>query len=148
MLSRQRVFIRTANAIPGFSGDILVSSACAPYQPSQCDPLRVPNFLKKRKILLLDSEGNPIRSARLNFHEFTKRKAKLIASLMTDADGVADVSSLLETGGLMRMFIDSVSASGEFLVQFTKGGMQGQQTNKLFHRRCTGNVMQGAIVQP
>src|SRR5437588_11437035 len=66
---------------------------------------------------------------------------------MTDASGVADVSSL-ETGGLLRMSITSERASGEFLIEFTKEATAGQQTIKLFHWRCRGNVMQGAVFNP
>jgi hypothetical protein len=95
--------------------------------------------------VLVDPEGNPIRNARLEFHEYTKGRGKLVASLATDARGVADVSHL---GGSLRMFIQFEHASGEFLIQFTKDGKMGQETIKLFHWRCRGNVMQGAIVQP
>jgi 5-hydroxyisourate hydrolase-like protein (transthyretin family) len=143
----QYLLVRTMKSIPGFSGDMLSSSACAPYQPSPCDPLRVPNRIETKKIVLLNSQGSPIRDARLEFHEYTKGKAKFIASLMTDAAGVADVSSLLETGGLLRMSVDSEYASGEFLIEFAKGGTPGQQTIKFFHWRCMDRVMQGAMVQ-
>jgi hypothetical protein len=143
----QHLFIRTAKSIPGFSGDILTNSACAPFQPSPCDPLRVPNLVTTKKVLLLDPEGNPVREARLEFHEYTKGRGKFVASLATDRGGVADVSSL-ETGGLLRMSITSERASGEFLIEFTKEATAGQQTIKLFHWRCRGNVMQGAVVQP
>jgi hypothetical protein len=143
----QYLFVRTTNSIPGFSGDILSNSACAPYQPSACDPLRVPNRIGTNKIMLLDSQGSPTRDAHLAFHEYTKGKAKSIASVMTDATGVADVSSLLERGGLLRMSLDSAHTSGEFLIEFANGGMAGQQTIKLFHWRCRGTVMHGAMVQ-
>src|ERR1700758_4863771 len=102
----QHLFIRTAKSIRGFSGDILTNSACAPFQPSPCDPLRVPNLVTTKKVLLLDPEGNPVREARLEFHEYTKGRGKFVASLATDRGGVADVSSL-ETGGLLRMSITS-----------------------------------------
>jgi hypothetical protein len=141
---RQHLFIRTANSIPGFSGDILTNSACAPYQPSPCDPLGVPNLVTTKKVMLVDPEGNPIHNAHLEFHEYTKGKGKFIASLTTDANGVADVSSL---GGLLRMSIQSERAPGEFLIDFTRDGKPGQQTIKMFHWRCRGNLMQGAMVQ-
>jgi hypothetical protein len=80
----QHLFIRTAKSIPGFSGDILTNSACAPFQPSPCDPLRVPNLVTTKKVPLLDPAGNPVREARLEFHEYTKGRGKLIASFATD----------------------------------------------------------------
>src|ERR1700752_2384806 len=55
-VSTNTLFIRTAKSIPGFSGDILTNSACAPFQPSPCDPLRVPNLVTTKKVLLLDPE--------------------------------------------------------------------------------------------
>lgn len=143
----QHLFVRTTMSIPGFSGDILSSSACAPYQPSPCDRLRVPNRVQTNKIVLHDFEGSPIPSAHLEFHEYTKGKGKYVGKLVTDASGVADVSSL-QTGGTLRMSVQSERASGEFLIQFPKGGTPGQQTIRLFHWRCRGNVMQGAMVQP
>jgi hypothetical protein len=129
--------VRTTNSIPGFSGDILSNSACAAIVPSPCDPLSVPNLVKTQKIVLIDSQGTPMRDARLEFNEYTKGRGRFIAGLVTDASGVADVSRL-ETGGLLRMSITSQGASGEFLIQFTKGGAPGQQTIKLFHWRCRG----------
>jgi 5-hydroxyisourate hydrolase-like protein (transthyretin family) len=141
----QHVFVRTTRSIPGFSGDMLSSSACAPYQPSPCEPLRVPNRVQTNKFVLRDFEGSPIGNARLEFHEYTKGKGKFVGRLMTDASGVADVSSL--KGGL-RMSIESERASGEFIIDFTRAGAPGQQTIKMFHWRCRGNVMQGAMVQP
>ena len=145
---QQYLFVRTTNSIPGFSGDILANSACAALVSSPCDPLRLPNLVQTKKIVLLDSNGSLMRDARLEFQEYTKGKGRFVASLMTDENGVADVSSLLE-GGLLRMSVDSKNASGEFLIQFTKGGTAtGRQTIKFFHWRCRANVMQGAMVQP
>ena len=141
----QHVFVRTVRSIPGFSGDILTNSACAPYQPSPCDSLRVPKLVMTNKVMLVDPEGNPIHDARLEFHEYTKGKGKFVANVLTDASGVADVSSL---GGLLRMSITSERASGEFLIDFTKAAKPGRQTIKMFHWRCRGNVMQGAMVEP
>jgi hypothetical protein len=141
----QYLLVRTANSIPGFSGDMLGNSACAPYEPQPCDPLRVPDRVQTTKIALRNFEGDPIPNARLEFHEYTKGKGKSVGRLMTDASGVADVSSLK---GELRMSIESERASGEFLIDFTRGGAPGQQTIKLFHWHCRGNVMQGAMVQP
>lgn len=141
----QHLFIRTANSIPGFSGDILSNSACAAYQPSPCDPLQVPDLVQTKKIVLHDFEGNPISNAHLDFHEYTKGKGKLVASLTTDTSGVADVSSIK---GRLRMSIASERASGEFVIDFATDGVPGQQTIKLFHWRCKDTLMQGAMVQP
>jgi hypothetical protein len=142
---QKHVFVRTTNSIPGFSGDIVGNSACAPLAPSLCDPLRVPDHVEANKIVLQDFEGNPIRMALLEFHGYTKREGRFIASLMTDANGIADVSSFV---GSLRMSIQSQHASGEFVFQFTKPGKPGQQTIKMFHWRCRGSLMQGAMVQP
>jgi hypothetical protein len=144
---RQHLFVRTVNSIPGFNGDMLSGSACAAYQPSQCDPLRVPNLVHMEKVVLRGFDGGRIRGAHLRFYEYSKKKGKLVDSLTTDANGVADVSSL-ETGATLRMSVASKRASGEFLIQFIKGGTQGQQTIKLFHWRCRGTLNQGAIVGP
>ena len=144
---RQHLFVRTLNSIPGFQGDMLSGSACAAYQPSQCDPLRVPNLVQMEKVVLRGFDGSRIRDARLKFYGYTKGKGKLVDSLMTDANGVADVSSL-ETGATLRMSVESKRASGEFLIQFIRGGTRGQQTIKLFHWRCRSKVIQGAMVRP
>jgi hypothetical protein len=146
MRIRQHLFIRTATSIPGFSGDILTNSACAALAPSACDPLRVPNLVTTQQVRLIDPESEPIRNARLEFSEYTKGKGKHIASLATDTSGIGHVSSL---SGLLRMSITSERASGEFLIDFAKDGKQpGQQTIKMFHWRCRGSIMQGAMVQP
>jgi len=144
---RQQLFIRTAKSIPGFSGDILGNSACAALLPSPCEPLRVPNLVTTKKVMLVDPDGNPIRNAPLEFSAYTKGKGKHIASLTTDASGIADVSSL-EGIRVLRMSVTSERASGEFLIEFSKGGTSSQQTIKIFHWRCRGNVMQGAMVEP
>jgi len=143
--TRQHLFIRTANSISGFSGDIIGNSACAALAPSLCEPLRVPNRVQTNKIALGDFEGDPIRNTHLEFHEYTKGKGRFIASLMTDANGVADVSSLV---GSLRMSIESPHGSGEFVIQFSKDGKPGQETIKMFQWRCQANLMRGAMVQP
>jgi len=97
--------------------------------------------------MLVDPDDNPIRNARLEFSEYTKGKGKHIASLATDASGIADVSSL-EGIRVLRMSITSERASGEFLIEFSKGGAPSQQTIKIFRWRCRGNLMQGAMVRP
>ena len=144
----QQVFIRTTALIPRFSGDIISSSVCAPWEPSPCAPLLVPNLVKADKIVLLDPHGSPIRSALLEFRENTKALARVVATRMTNGEGVADVSALLERGGLLRMSVNNQVAYSDFLIQFAKGRTQGQQRVDFFNWRCRGDVMHGAIVQP
>ena len=146
-LFRQYALIRITKLIPRFSGDLLGNSACAAYAPSLCDPLSVPNLVQRNNIVLLESDGRPIGNARLEFREYTKGLAKVVANLTTDANGAADVSSL-SRGGLLRMAVKSGHASGEFLIGFARTRTPGRQTIKLFHWRCRGDVMQGAMVQP
>jgi hypothetical protein len=73
----QYLFVRTMNSIPGFSGDMLNSSACAPYQPSPCDPLRVPNRIETKEIVLLNSQGSPIRDARFGITRVHEGNGKI-----------------------------------------------------------------------
>jgi len=55
LTQHQQFFVRVAASIPGFSGDIVGSSACAPYRPSPCDSLRVPNLVNRHRIVLVNS---------------------------------------------------------------------------------------------
>jgi len=118
----QHFFVRIATSIPSYSGDIVDNSACAPYQPSPCDPLRVSNLVKTKKIELIDSVGNPMHDTRLEFQENTKGKGKLVASVTTNATGVADVSSLLAAGGLLRMLVEFEPVPANFLFSSPKAG--------------------------
>jgi hypothetical protein len=129
---------------PGFSGDILGNSDCAPYAPQPCDPLQVPDLVQTNKIVLRDFEGDPIPNARLEFHEYTKGKGKFVGALMTDASGLADVSSLRGACGCPL----SPNLFWRICYRVQDGRSAGQQTIKLFHWHCRGNVMQGAMVQP
>jgi hypothetical protein len=144
----QRIFVRTGITISGFSGDMLTSHACAPWQPSACEPLRVPNRVETRRIVFLDFQGAPIGNARVDVRQNSKAKGKLVTTLVTGADGGADVSRMLESGGLMRLSVQRGRATSEFLLQFAKGGRDGQQRIRLFHWRCEGSLMEGARVQP
>jgi len=144
----QQAFIRTTALIPGFSGDIISSSVCAPWRPSPCAPLSVPNLVKAKKIVLLGPQGSPIRNARLEFRENTKKIGRVVATRMTNIEGVADVSTLLEKGGLLRMSVNDQVAYSDFLIQFANGRTKGQQSVDFFNWRCRGDLMHGAIVQP
>jgi hypothetical protein len=143
----QRVFIRTATSIPEFSGDIVSSSVCAPWEPSPCTPLRVPNLVKAKKIMLLDPQGNPIGNSRLEFRENTMI-SRVAATRVTDALGIADVSTLLQGGGLLRMSVGDNVAYSDFLIQFANSRTQGRQKINFFNWRCKGDVMHGVMVQP
>jgi hypothetical protein len=112
--------------------------------PSPCERLQAPYLVKAQKIVLLDSQGNPMRDACLEFREYTKGQGKFVASLKTDSNGVADVFSLSGVGGLVMSVLSEPASGG--LIQFTKDAPPGQQMVKLFHWRCRGQVMQGAMV--
>jgi len=144
----QTFFVRTTSSIPGFYGDILGSSACAPYQPSLCDPLRVANLVVAKKIILLDDKGTAVGNANLEFRQNSKALGKFVGRVVTDAAGVAEVSSFIKSGGLLRMTVKSDRMFGDFLIQFASGGADGEQPIQLFHWRCRGSVMQGILVSP
>jgi hypothetical protein len=144
-LEQQRVFVRTTASIPGFSGDVISSSACAASVASPCEPLGVPNLVTRKRILLLDVQGRPVRDARLEFRENSKQGKKAIATLAINDDGVADVSSITSTA-LLRATISRKSGVESSLIHFAANRSPGQQRIALFHWRCGGNVMSGLLV--